>query len=516
MNSVGIYFGPKVMRIAESKGKSIVSNLLIPQSRIVSGGDFQEKVPEEMKLGILFKEEMKRAKMSAHEASLVISGKDLIIRTFDMPVIPQNELYNAVGFEVRKYIPFKIEDLIYDFQVQFEKNSKKNFILFAGIKKETVNKYMTVMKQLNMKVNAIDYSGFSLLRLLRLAGVSDKGVVAVVDVDLAEEDEINFMVLQNGFPLFSRDLTLTSEPTFETIKDEKIETGISPDKFKNELRISLDFYSRKFPGKKIDKIIFFCPDVLKADLQLFAKEREAGSQIVDLSRYLPKTTPYASSLCKAYGGALAKTIKTAIRVDLLAPKVKKTVVPVKSVIPVPAGSLFPELKLSPKALIAAVLICGVAFGVGYYQKVPVFQQLQDVIKARPAVATVSSDLTVEELTKISAEYKKKVDLFDTLLKKRFLITDTLDLLPRIITEGVWLDSLTFRKESEKAELLLRGYAYLGDSEKEWQLVNSFFTKLKENPNFGKIFINPKISLDHTQIKKTTVTNFTIAFKNYKD
>ena len=236
MNSLGIYFGPKTITIVEANGKRLINNIRISQSAI-SSGDLEEKVPPELKTVTLFKDQLGKAKIEATEATVSLSGKDLIIRTFDLPTLPREELNSAINFEVRKYIPFKVEDLISDFQVKkIDRYKRKSLVLFVGIKKETLDNYISMLSQLDLKIDSIEYSAFSVLRLLKLANVRDKGVVGMLNIDLMEEDEVNFMVLEDGFPLFSRDITLVSAPP-QVTKTEEPSFSIALEKLKKERAI---------------------------------------------------------------------------------------------------------------------------------------------------------------------------------------------------------------------------------------------------------------------------------------
>ncbi|MDP2044014.1 MAG: pilus assembly protein PilM, partial [Candidatus Omnitrophota bacterium] len=205
MNSLGIYFGTNTIGLVESKGKKLVNNVVIPQVNI-SAGDFEEKVPVDIKMIALLKDAFRTYRINSSAATICLSGQDLIIRTFEIPTLPQNELRSAINFEVKKYIPFKLEELVYDFQVESNKNNKTSMVLFVGAKKEVLDGYISVSNQLNLKVNAIEYSAFSLQRFLRLSGVQESGVAACLCFDLNNEDEINFMVFKDGFPLFTRDI----------------------------------------------------------------------------------------------------------------------------------------------------------------------------------------------------------------------------------------------------------------------------------------------------------------------
>jgi type IV pilus assembly protein PilM len=144
MSTLSIYFGPKAISLVESEGKKIINNILVPQTTVISSS-FEEKVPDEIKIATLLKDELRKKNIETKQANIILPGKDLIIRTFHMPVLPPSELFNAVRFEAKKYIPFKIEELVCDFQFRLDKSNRKNFVLFVGIKKEILDKYMSIL-----------------------------------------------------------------------------------------------------------------------------------------------------------------------------------------------------------------------------------------------------------------------------------------------------------------------------------------------------------------------------------
>ena len=292
MNSLGIYFGPSVISIVESKGRQPVNNIRIPRSAISKGEFSDDKVPEEIKIAPYLKDEFKKNKIDNQEVVVSLSGRDLIIRNFEMPMLQRQELYNAVNFEVKKYIPFKVEDLVSDFQLFTDKPARKNYVLFVGIKKETLDKYLSIFQQLGMKVSAVEYSAFSALRLLSLASVKEKDPIAVVNIDLIEEDEINFVVLKDGFPLFSRDIPFISDSQRQPGTSGP-QQGLAIERLKREIRVSLDYYDRTFPLKNIGKVFFVMDRDYRLDLENFIKEIGLGSQFININKCIGKPVAFS-------------------------------------------------------------------------------------------------------------------------------------------------------------------------------------------------------------------------------
>lgn len=508
MSVVGIYFGPKVISLVNTDGKKLVGNVNIPLNSLSDPNHLEEKVPEQLKMAILIKEELRKNAIDAKSADIVLPGKDLIIRTFHMPLLSSAELFNAVRFEAKKYIPFKVEDLVSDFQVKMDSSVRKNFVLFVGIKKENLDKYVSVMNQLNFKINSVEYAGFSILRLLKTASIKEKGIVAVVNVDLTEDDEVNFVVLEDGFPLFSRDITLTAESSQDVMNAAKPALSDNIEKLKIELRISLDFYLRKFPTKNIQNVIFIAPDEHRNELESFIRERGLAAKFVESRKILERSVPFSSSFLKAYAGSISKTIKSQLSIDLLPSKAKKK------------GSggmggfsslpLLSNIKLDFKAILLGACIIGLPYLTHYYQKKPLDQQLEVTRGNRPKVTVVDAEAGYEDLKAIDGQYKEKIKTIKALLKDRVFLTSPLDTMPRIVPKGLWLTGMTFRREGNAMVLYLSGSVYLGESSQEMEAVNKFVSDLRNDPQFLRNFSNISVSsLDQGKFEDTILTNFRI-------
>jgi len=515
-SSLGIYFGPKIISIIESKGKTILHNVQVSQDLITSS-EIEEKVPSEVKIVALFKDELRRNKIESNEVSLALSGKDFVIRTFEMPVIPRNELDSAVRFEAKKYIPFKIEDLIADFQVQYDKLSRRNIILFAGIKKDVLDKYLSILSQLDIKPVAIEYSAFSVLRLMKLLNISSKGIIGIISADFKEEDEINFTFLENGFPLFSRDITLTGSPDELAVTKEK-DSGMMLEKLKTEIRVSLDYYHRKFPAKKIEKTFFVASQEYQADLESFVKYMGLSAQFIDIKKTMGETAAFSLSAIKGYSASLSKTIKTELKINLLTAKEKskqkETVArPITEISP----PLFSGLKPNPKVVILGTVICLVTYAfLGLFRTMPLKKELAKMIEERPQISGLKQDMVFEDLIIANTEYHRKAEAINNLFKGQLYVTKLLEVIARVKPEGIWFKNINFKKEELSAMLTVDGMAYLTDSDKEFTLVNKFLANLKDSSDVTKYFKDINIiSLEHSQFRGVYVTTFTITCRTSK-
>lgn len=512
MKTLGIYFGPKSISLVETEGQKVMNNVLIPLIRL-SGTAVEEKIPEEIKIAAAIKDELRKNNIEAKEAGLALLGRDLIIRTFHMPVLPPSELYTAVRFEAKKYIPFKVEELVYDFQVSLDKASRKNLVLFVGVKKDNLEKYLTVFNQLGLKVSSIEYSGFGVLRLLQLAKIKEKGVTAVIDIDLAEEDEVNFIVLENGMPLFSRDIILSGDSSVSPDGPEaaKFDFAQSLDKLKVELRISLDFYLRKFPTKNINNVVVIAPDDCRQELESFVKERGITINFADPRKFVDRPVAFSLGFFKAYAVNLKKTIKSNINIDLLPTKIKAKGQE-------RSGSGGPALfgfKVDIKFVLLAIGIIGMPFGLNYYRMQPVRAALNAVVGSRPQVGSIKSERSIAELKTIDAKYKGDISAINGILKKRMFITGQLDTIPRIIPKELWFRDFNFSKNDKDFIITITGSCYLADANIERETITKFKNSLRESPYFSKFASIECVSMERGQLDKVSLTNFVIECRSRK-
>ena len=513
-SSLGIYFGPKVITLVETKGRKVVNDIQIKRS-VLSSGEIEEKVPDEVKIVALFKEELRKSQIEAKDATISLSGKELIMRSFEIPLLPANEIPSAVNFEAKKYIPFKVEDLFSDFQVQVDKTSRRNQVLYTGIKKEVLDKYISIMNQLNLKINTLEYSAFSTLRFLKLINIANKGIAAVITMDLAEQDEVNFTILENGFPLFSRDITL-SEEVNEFLPEETLNPTVMMEKLKSEIRVSLDYYQRKFGSKKINRVFFIANEEYRSEIETLFKEIALPAQYINIGRYLGKHQFFSLGFVKSYGASLFNIIKTNLKLNILASKAKAKAQKEAVVEQIELAALLRGLKISPVFLIIGVFMCIVTLVFGIYNQIPVHKEIRDVLLVRPQVQGILPEASYEELVAINEDYKKKLNTTDNLVNKQLYLTEVMDVIPRLLPNDARLINFNFsnKGDDDKGELRLQGIVYLGDSDKELKIVNSFLATLKENTIIKKYFRNVSLqNIDHRQFDKANVTVFVFSFKN---
>ena len=78
----------------------------------------------------------------------------------------------------------------------------------------------------------------------------------------------------------------------------------------------------------------------------------------------------------------------------------------------------------------------------------------------------------------------------------------MNIIPRIMPEGAWLSSFSFRARKDRLEFGLDGMVSLADSDKEFDAVNDIVLGLRNESNFSQRFKEIEvISMEKTESAK---------------
>ncbi|MCM8789803.1 MAG: PilN domain-containing protein, partial [Candidatus Omnitrophica bacterium] len=332
--------------------------------------------------------------------------------------------------------------------------------------------------------------------------------------DIRGEDEINFIVLENGFPLFSRDIFLSAGDEGGIGFEGKAQED-NFERLKTELRFSLDYYHRKFPAKSVEKIFVLSDLKNLADIKAYLVDTGFSVEFININKMSGISADYSLSSIKAYTASLYKSFKVNIRINLLESKEKQKPKTEKATKVSPLY-LIKGLRINKKVIAVSILGWGIVLLFAPYRVDPIRRQINNIINSRTLPFSVNAAETVEGLTNIKSTYNDKIAALDKLFKFKdeLYATSLLNVITKSLPEGVWLNSLNFQREdSGRLELKLAGVAYLKDSGKELEAVNKFISNLQESqelkPSFKKISI---VSINRSQVEDVGATDFSINCK----
>jgi len=475
--ATGIYVGTRHVYVAQLKGTLFGAHLvkcgrteIQPSNAAGPPGKYQTPTLVEA-----IKKVLRENNITSKRVITALPGKDILIRYFQMPKIPKSEWEDAIRFEAKKYIPFKIEELLWDFRVGLPKGRgiEKTDVTFAAVKIEVAKKYLALLEEAGLKVLALEPAPFSLVRMLTLSKQLPKDKpVAIVDID---EGVADINIVKNGICFLTRDVSLP------------LERDIIFDNLLNEIRMSLDYYEKLFPAEMINKILLCGEAELKDWDKRFTAELKIPVENASLAKAvkIKKAVP-ALNMSIAIGLGLRGTARTVSELDLSRPRKPQAKIWVTK-----WGIEFtPEVG---RAIIqATALSCVVLLGLYFLMNYDINkrkEQLEQIVSSGLKLDSARAPLSQAKLEELEQELSKKLHSLASIIDKRTIWTSKFNELPKILPEGAWLTELSCSEQLSKnnkftRSLKLKGVVYNQDPTQEVGIITNFVSDLKANKEFA--------------------------------
>ena len=430
-----------------------------------------------------------------------IPSEEAMVRYFQMPKIPKQERSNAVNFEAKRYIPFRMEEVISDFQVVPSKTVQNSMdVVFVAVKKNTVEQYLNMLNTAGVRAIIMEPAPFSLMRAFNAAQQIDVKVnTAIVDINI---NTLNVNILRNGVPYIIRDI-----PLVDISPEEK---SLEPvfEKILAEIKLSFDFYEKQFPSEVIDKIIIYSKLPLENWHELVGKELQIPVEVGDPLRGIRVKSgivPARVAIC--FGLALRGISEPFIEINLC--KGKLLVYKRKEMF----------LKMIFLEASAAVFLL-IVFKVFTIRAVaPLTHELNKTLSERPkAGVNVKSD-SIPELEKIKNEMEARKNTLENLIAARTYLTPRLDELAKLLPQNMWLSEISFEEKIDKKNTSkitrffnIKGYYIIDEKMGDKDVVNNFLDKLKDSNTINKGMSRADIlSVKKIDINGKKAASFEISF-----
>ncbi|MCK4993655.1 MAG: pilus assembly protein PilM [Candidatus Omnitrophica bacterium] len=510
-STVGLYIGQKTVQLAQLQavaGRIQLTNFVhvdIFEETQVEGTDKDELIVNAIRKAI------NKSKIDLRKVNTVLMPGMVLLRYFQMPRISSEEMEEAVRFEARKYIPFKLEEAVTGFYIlKDDQESRKLGILSLVTKEESIRQHLTILHKVGISPVAVETASFALLRLLEYAQEIDKQSSNVVLYIYAQR--INIIILKNGIPYFVRDISLAKKE--EWIDDETAEFLMggkisSPDSrvvtlenMISELRISLEYYEKELGKEQASKIIL-CGELEDFDdlevVMNAAKDQPDSS--CPLAIYLqkqfdlpvttidplkniitPKTKPLPYTfpmLAVTIGAGMRNLCKSTVEIDLFRAR-KKTSIKSKIFV----GKL---IIAGMGALVISFAALFIIFSVFINREKNLLEQDK---KNKPKFMDISH-FSDDKLKEGEKEVINRIAIYNKLVVEKFVVTDKLSVFPKVIPKGIWLTGINYSVDysSDKAVFLsnytlgLSGKVFTDRKGVEIEMVNAFTESLKTDDMF---------------------------------
>lgn len=192
---------------------------------------------------------IKQSKTRLKHAAVAVAGSAVITKMIDMPAgLSDDAMEMQISMEADQYIPFPLEEVALDFEVQGEspRNPDQVEVLLAACRRENVDTRVTVLQLADLVTEKVDVEAYSMERAFELVAEQledqEGQVVAIIDIGATMT---TLSVLVDGKTVYTREQLFGGKQLTEEIQRRyglsMEEAGLAkkqgglPDDYENEV-----------------------------------------------------------------------------------------------------------------------------------------------------------------------------------------------------------------------------------------------------------------------------------------
>jgi len=486
---VGLYLGINSVGVTVLQGKDIFSLGRFEFSSLEETGS--ESKNEDVRWEALINKTLREANSDDSDIYVSLADRDFIFRPLEMPIMRKKEVESSLAYEMEKYIPFKMEELVWDYSYVNFPRERKISLSFVGIKENNFQRVKTILSRLELKAVAIEPSCISLARVVKSSKkfAQSKNFV-ILDFNQAEAS-ITFF--QQDLPVFNRYLIV---PKKEGVFDLN--------SFIEIVNFSFQYFKREFKNYELDRFILVGDSnvaslipPLKEGLQI---EVEPVSSY-DLVNRKNAQVENAKALGVAGREHLPYKFKPYLR------KTEERLAPLKG----PRSNV--ALRIKTLSLLTGIgltvtIFLSLILGNEIVDKISALKRREERLIMPAALGMLSWPERAEKLRVEEEKFnaiKKVVTTFPH-FSPLFERIATEDILPR----RLWLSGLNIAGQKGKFKAVITGYIFRNDDYKERLGVDEFISNLKNDKAIKSIFSRVELQFsERERIESFEVTHFSI-------
>ncbi len=328
-----------------------------------------------------------------------------ILKYLEFPLAAKENLRDSLGYEMERHVPFSADEVYFDYQIVAEdKESGKMRILLIAAKRESIDPYLDIPRQLGLGVSSIEITSTAIANYFSFQPLPDGGdALAVVylkdddlEIDLFRKGILDYSRLVRGVGKGERPARLV----LHELKALKEGLGIDQDRLKT----------------------LFCGFGTDGGMVNDFRDEE------DLDIFLPdlsKTGIPSPAMVSAYGLALRGLQKVPMDINILPEGFRKR------------PSRFGHYTLF--VLVCLIILSAIAWGGGNI----FFQQLR-LSRLNAEIAQLRAEVPRIDKTRAKCkEVEKQIDYLNSLRHGDVTVLDVLKELSQRIPKNAWVMTLTF-------------------------------------------------------------------------
>ncbi len=261
---IGIDFNNpiRVIHAGRRKNKITIKNIYEENfsDDIFQGGQISK--PEVIKETL--RKILKAFKIKKGKALFSIPAQNTVVRFINFTYMPEEEIREALRWELERYIPFPVEDVYFDYQIlgiTERENAKEYQLLLVASPSEILNSYLEIIKDLNLEPELIDISSFCAIRtaIKERKDIPDESTLFIY----ARNRFVDLVISKNKKPFFFR--TLITKHWFEDKELDDLSRSYALEEYLKEISQNINLFYMQYPEERIERLILLGDNVLNQD-----------------------------------------------------------------------------------------------------------------------------------------------------------------------------------------------------------------------------------------------------------
>ncbi len=424
---------------------------------------------EEKKV-VALKDLVQESGITKKEIVTSLPGREVMVRYFQVPPMPKKELETAVKFEARRHIPYKLDELIYDFHILKKKPGEKKLkVLFVGTRMEVLKNHLSLLTRSGLEPVVVDINANALVRVLgELTDIHSASASIILSVNPEMAD---ITIVKDGIIHLSQDISSL------VVRASNIKESLL-----GEVRLFLNFCKRELGLETVDKTFLLGDrDFFEGWDDFLSQELKIPVEIVNppISGMFTEMTSWG--MLMASGLAIRNVVISGTRLNI-----GKSILAIREKL-----SLIKKVVLGEA--IASVLLLNVLFWPTYGGLRESKKQLDE--KKRRALELNMETKNVYELQELTRNYGFEKNFIRAFVGNKGFWPEKLTVLANNWPRNAWLTELAFtnsirsRDEHDRLRVqLIRELSVTGSmfptQTEEIKLINNLVNQLKTDARFA--------------------------------
>ncbi|MFH1768501.1 MAG: hypothetical protein ABH858_05020 [Candidatus Omnitrophota bacterium] len=490
--NVGLYLGEDFVITTLSEGTDLIAQVKLELASVEKDSS-QTVVDKKVFWNVLINKGIKEVGGNNCDIFVSLPNQEFIFRYFTVPFMSKKEVDSTILYEIEKYIPFKIEEMIWDYRcVKFFRYKKIN-ISFLGMKKFLYQKYENFFTGLSDKSVLFEPSSISLIRLLKsIYPVRKLNDFALLELSDAADCYITFF--HYGLPVFNKSMS-----TFQDY-GLKLKDPLAMEKLQEEIRVSLQYFTREFRDYKLDKLIVVSGPQTSLDISSLKAKLGIDSLVIDSDKIVNGKDLSIEELT-AYAAAAGQTYRYRCKFNPVLSDSKVNPIDI-------AASLLKGINFVFISIMLIVMVV-INFLLSLVSQ-NVIAYKEDKFKKKEESVSLLDSVRPKSLKDLKVYLNGRQNfLLDAKRKDaaRMTFSPLLDRFPQLLTDGLWIDRM-YLSRGDKMKFNMEGTILLLNLDQQRESFDLFVANIKNDDvfkdNFEKVNI---VSFTKGKVKQYDVIKF---------